>query len=119
MMWNKHNFEIYSDIRLICSQLHLPRYVEKELLNLYFNAVRRIKYTGRRERLIAFLIYYISKRDGLHVTIKDISEVVGIEKYSLLRSYKHIMRKMGLEIKPRLTFLRRVKRFLSSYLGQR
>ena len=115
MRWNKHNFEIYSDIKLICSQLHLPRYVEKELLNLYFDAVKKIRYTGRRERLIASLIYYISKRDGLHVTIKDISEVVGIEKYSLLRSYKHIMRKMGLEIKPRLTFLRRVKRFFSYF----
>ena len=114
MKWNKHNYDIYSDIRLISSHLNLPKYIERELTDKYFNIVKKIKYTGEKERLIGSILYHITKRDELPITIDQISETLKIEKFSLLRSYRVIMRKLGWRIKPKgrmfYRFLRWFKR---------
>jgi len=106
MEWTKHNYDIYADIRLISSNLNLPKYVENELITKYFHIVRKINYSGDGERLIASLIYHISKRDELFTNIEEISKEIGVEKFSLLRSYKNIMRKVGLNIKPKAYYVK-------------
>jgi len=91
--------EFIFELERVASLLELNERIKREVSFLIWKAFKNGITKGReRERTIACLIYYISKRDPkFSISIKEISEKLGIEKFSLLRTYRKIMRKMKLK----------------------
>jgi len=81
----------------INSVLVLPEFVKSEVARLYHKLLSIHESQGlSTERAVSALVYYVCTRDGYHLSIKDISRLTGVNKYSLFRTYKTMTRKLGL-----------------------
>lgn len=84
-------------IRDVLTKFHLPNYVEESVSRLFVKAMKRGLTDGRSmERTAACFLYHVAKRDSLPLTAFEIADEMDFNKYSMLRTYSELRRKLGL-----------------------
>lgn len=85
------------DLRVCFSRFKLPKSVLNEVERLYSKLKENKNTAGRPlEVTVACLVYYVCKRDLIPLTMLEISEIIEVDKHKIFRSYKTILRKLGL-----------------------
>ncbi len=79
--------------------LCLPRSVKREVMRLYWELINFGKSQGIfTDRAIGALTYYVCKRDGYTVSMKEIARALDTDKYSLFRTYKTVTKSLRLSV---------------------
>lgn len=93
-------FEL-SELNRIISQLELPREVHEKVTELVEEAKDKGLMRGRdMSEMLAALIYIVAREEGSPRTLDEISEVTGVGKRRIGKSYRYIGREMGMRVVP-------------------
>ncbi len=93
-------FEL-SELNRIISQLELPRSVHERVTELVEQAKDKGLMRGRdMSEMLAALIYIVAREEGTPRTLDEISDVTGVGKRRIGKSYRYIGREMGMRVVP-------------------
>ncbi len=93
-------FEL-SELNRIISQLELPRSVHEEVTGLVEEAKDKGLMRGRdMSEMLAALIYIVAREEGSPRTLDEISDVTGVGKRRIGKSYRYIGREMDMRVVP-------------------
>lgn len=85
------------EIRRICQIFELTDYIMSEVERLYYKALLKGRTQGKSlTTTIAGLIYYICRREGYPLTMKDISQRLKENSKLLWRRYKQLRKELHL-----------------------
>lgn len=95
----KRNLDLaLSEISAICSQLGLNKNVKLEAATIC-RRLKEFRLHGRpTEDLVASTVYAACRLLSVPRTLDEISEVSGVEKKDIGRSYRFLVRKLGLDV---------------------
>ncbi len=97
---DKSTFEL-SELNRIISQLELPRSVHERVTELVEEAKDKGLMRGRdMSEMLAALIYIVAREEGTPRTLDEISEVTGVGKRRIGKSYRYIGREMDMRVVP-------------------
>lgn len=97
---DKSTFEL-SELNRIISDLELPQEVHKEAMELIEDAKDKGLMRGRdMSEMLAAMIYIIAREKGSPRTLDEISEVTGVGKRRIGKSYRYIGREMDMRVVP-------------------
>ena len=89
-----------AELKRVASFLKLPKAVEEEAAKIYTLAVQRGLVRGRSmESVVAGALYAACRRHEIPRTLDELSEASGIEKKEVGRTYRFIIRKLGIKVK--------------------
>lgn len=90
-----------ADLRRVASFLNLPNVVRDEAARIYNHVVQRGFVRGRSmESVIAACVYAACRTYNIPRTLDEISEASDVERKEIGRTYRFIMRKIGIKVKP-------------------
>ena len=90
-----------AELRVIASYLHLPNVVRDEASRIYNYVLQRGLVRGRSmESVIAACIYYACRSYNIPRTLDEISNASDVERKEIGRTYRFIVRKMGIKTTP-------------------
>ncbi len=90
-----------AELKRVGSYLKLPKSVEEEASRLYTMAVQKGLVRGRSmESVVAGAIYAACRRHEVPRTLEEMSEVSGIDKKEIGRTYRFITRELEINIMP-------------------
>ncbi|MFB6166739.1 MAG: transcription initiation factor IIB family protein, partial [Candidatus Nanohaloarchaea archaeon] len=93
-------FEL-SQLNRIISQLELPRDVHERVTELVEKAKDKGLMRGRdMSEMLSALIYIVAREEGTPRTLDEISEVTGVGKRRIGKSYRYIGREMDMRVVP-------------------
>lgn len=100
-------------LKVIASSLRVTDTIEKEAAEVYRSAVIK-GFTKARscEKTVIASLYIACKRFGYPKTLKEFSEVTGLDKKTIGKVYRKLMRNLGIKITP-LSAVEFVPRFSS------
>lgn len=88
-------------LKMICSYLKMPASVEKEAARIYRRGVEKGLTKARScEGVIVASVYIASRMFGFPTTIKDIGETTKLNKKSIGKYYKLVLRELNIKIEP-------------------
>jgi len=88
-----------SELERICSSLSLPSNIREASALLYRKAVEKGLIRGRLiESVVAAVIYTICRQYGIPRTLDEISEVSGINKKEIGRTYRFLKKDLGINM---------------------
>lgn len=90
-----------SHLKIIASSLRVTDTIEKEAADIYRQAVIK-GFTKARscEKTVIASLYIACKRFAYPKTLKEFSEVTGLEKKTIGKVYRKLMRNLGIKITP-------------------
>ncbi len=89
------------ELQRIASYLNLPKNLQERVANYYERLIEKTLIRGRStEAILAALIYYVTKEEGVPRTFDEIAEAAGVEKREIGRAYRYVARELGLKILP-------------------
>jgi transcription initiation factor TFIIB len=90
-----------AELRRVASFLNLPSVVKDEASRVYNYVLQRGLVRGRSmESVIASCIYYSCRSYNIPRTLDEISNASDVERKEIGRTYRFIIRKMGIKITP-------------------
>jgi len=90
-----------AELKRVSSYLKLPKSVEEESARIYTLAVQRGLVRGRSmESVVAGALYAACRRHDVPRTLDELSDVSGIEKKEIGRTYRFVTRELGITILP-------------------
>jgi len=90
-----------AELRRVASYLNLPNVVRNEASRIYNFVLQRGLVRGRSmESVIAACIYAACRSYSIPRTLDEISNASDVERKEIGRTYRFIMRKMGIKVKP-------------------
>jgi transcription initiation factor TFIIB len=90
-----------AELRRVASFLNLPSVVKDEASRVYNFVLQRGLVRGRSmESVIAACIYYACRSYNIPRTLDEISNASDVERKEIGRTYRFIIRKMGIKITP-------------------
>jgi transcription initiation factor TFIIB len=90
-----------ADLRRVASFLNLPNVVRDEAARIYNHVLQRGFVRGRSmESVIASCIYAACRSYNIPRTLDEISAASDVERKEIGRTYRFIMRKMQIKVKP-------------------
>jgi len=90
-----------AELRRVASFLNLPNVVRNEASRIYNFVLQRGLVRGRSmESVIAACIYAACRSYSIPRTLDEISNASDVERKEIGRTYRFIMRKMGIKVKP-------------------
>jgi len=90
-----------AELRRVASFLNLPNVVKDEASRVYNYVLQRGLVRGRSmESVIAACIYYACRSYNIPRTLDEISAASDVERKEIGRTYRFIIRKMGIKITP-------------------
>lgn len=90
-----------AELRRVASFLNLPSVVRDEASRVYNYVLQRGLVRGRSmESVIAACIYYACRSYNIPRTLDEISNASDVERKEIGRTYRFIIRKMGIKITP-------------------
>jgi len=90
-----------AELKRVASYLKLPGSVEEEAARLYTMAVQKGLVRGRSmESVVAGALYAACRRHEVPRTLDELSEASGIEKKEIGRTYRFVIRELGITILP-------------------
>ena len=90
-----------AELRRVASFLNLPSVVRDEASRVYNFVLQRGLVRGRSmESVIAACIYYACRSYNIPRTLDEISNASDVERKEIGRTYRFIVRKMGIKTKP-------------------
>lgn len=88
-------------LKMICEHLIMPDRVSKEAANVFRMAAEKGLTRARsRENIVAACIYIASKVNSMPKTLNEICEVTRIDKKSIAKTYKLLLRNLDIKILP-------------------
>jgi transcription initiation factor TFIIIB Brf1 subunit/transcription initiation factor TFIIB len=86
----------YADIR----KFSFPKYVEKDVLNLARKAVEeKLTMSFSKLEILASLIYYVCKREGIPILLRELERKLNVNRKRILRCYKFLVKRLNLNEK--------------------
>jgi len=80
-------------------KIRLPGYIEAEVIILCKECVnKKLTMSYPKRKLLAALIYLVSKREGVPITIRDLEKHFDIDKWDLLKIAKFLAKKLGIRL---------------------
>ncbi len=90
-----------AELRRVASFLNLPNVVKDESSRIYNFVLQRGLVRGRgMESVIAACIYAACRSYGIPRTLDEISDASDVERKEIGRTYRFVMRKMNIKVKP-------------------
>ncbi len=90
-----------AELKRVSSFLKLPKNVEEEAARIYTLAVQRGLVRGRSmESVVAGALYAACRRHDVPRTLDELSEASRIEKKEIGRTYRFVIRELGITILP-------------------
>ncbi|MEM0481072.1 MAG: TFIIB-type zinc ribbon-containing protein [Candidatus Aenigmatarchaeota archaeon] len=90
-----------SELQRIASYLNLPKTIQERVATYYERLIEKSLIRGRStEAILAALIYYVTREEGMPRTFDEIAEAAGVEKREIGRAYRFVARELGLRILP-------------------
>lgn len=90
-----------AELKRVAALLKLPKGVEEEAARIYTLAVQRGLVRGRSmESVVAGALYAACRRHDVPRTLDEISDVSNIEKKEIGRTYRFIVRELGITVQP-------------------
>jgi len=90
-----------AELKRVASYLKLPGSVEEEAARVYTMAVQKGLVRGRSmESVVAGALYAACRRHEVPRTLEELSEASGIEKKEIGRTYRFVIRELGITILP-------------------
>lgn len=88
-------------LKIFSSGLMLADMIEKEAARLYRDcAIKGITRARSTERIVAGCIFISAKVNSVPKSLNEISEITKIDKHIIVKTYKMILRELGLKIIP-------------------
>ncbi len=90
-----------SELKRISSILNLSKAVEEESARIYTLAVQKGLVKGRGlEQIVAGAVYISSRINDSSLTMDDVCRAAGIDKKTLGKNYRFVMRKLDIKLMP-------------------
>ena len=90
-----------AELTRIASYLNLPNSIRDEAARIYNLVLQRGLIRGRNmESVVAACIYGACRNYGIPRTLDEIAEATNVERKEIGRTYRFIIRKLGIKIKP-------------------
>jgi len=90
-----------AELKRVSSFLKLPRNVEEEAARIYTLAVQKGLVRGRSmESVVSGALYAACRRHEIPRTLDEMGEASGIEKKEIGRTYRFVVRELGINILP-------------------
>jgi len=90
-----------AELRRVASFLDLPSVVKDETARIYNYVLQRGLVRGRSmESVIAACVYAACRRYGIPRTLDEISEASDVERKEIGRTYRFIIRRIGIKVTP-------------------
>lgn len=89
------------ELKRVCSQMKFPKYAEEEAARVYTLAVQRGLVRGRSmESVVAGSIYCVCRRSGIPRLLEEISEIAGVSRKEVGRTYRYLTRELDIRVTP-------------------
>jgi len=89
------------ELKKMIEALNLPKYVEEEAARIYQQVVEAGLARGRNiTNLLVGTLYLVIREFGIPKTLEEIEEATGIPRKEIARSYRLIVRSLGIKPKP-------------------
>ncbi|NHI94261.1 MAG: transcription initiation factor IIB [Candidatus Lokiarchaeota archaeon] len=98
--WHQKNLSIaMNEIRRICSQLHLPEYVNESAATLYRKVYKKDLLKGRSiKSMVAAAVYIICRQNNVPLPLKSITNLSLESEKTIRKAYRTILQELNLKV---------------------
>ena len=98
--WHQKNLSIaMNEIRRLCSQLHLPDYVNESAATLYRKVYKKDLLKGRSiKSMVAASVYIICRQNNVPIPLKSITNLSLESEKTIRKAYRTILQELNLRV---------------------